>query len=231
MNLTRLHENVYYYTNVFDDPQWIIDSLNKIDSDEETYIAITKWYNWLASNNNDDCFGEKKDLFYKNKNLVSGKNAELTNSIIDTMKKEIEKICYTFVQDRGLNINPNISPFLDMCKYTKGGSLGVHYDGLDGDKSLMYSIVMYFNDNYEGGEISFAINEDGIKPGTNIKDPRIDFWIKPEPGSAIIFPSTYPYFHQSHPIISGEKYMSTSFIFVDGFDPFNPDHIKEYRGK
>lgn len=231
MNLTRLHENVYYYTNVFDNPQWIIDSLNKIDSDEETYVAITKWYNWLSSNNNEDCFGEKKDLYYRNKDLVSGNNAELTKSIIETMKNGVDKICHTFVKDRGLNINPNISPFLDMCKYTKGGMLGVHYDGLDGDKSLMYSIVMYFNNNYMGGEISFAISENEKKPETDINDPLIDFWIKPEPGSAIIFPSTYPYFHQSHPIISGEKYMSTSFIFVDGFDPFNPDHIKEYKGK
>lgn len=226
MELTRLHENVYYYTNVFENPQWIIDSLNSLDDDEQIYSAITKWYPWLASNNNEDCFGEKKDLYYYNKDSVDN---PLAREIIETMKRGVEKICHSFVKDRELDINPNISPFLDMCKYTKGGNLGPHYDGLDGDRSLMYSIVMYFNDDYRGGEISFAINEDGRRPTTNIQDPAIDFWVKPKPGSAIIFPSTYPYFHQSHPIISGEKYMSTSFIFVDGYDPYNPDHVKEYR--
>lgn len=230
MELTRFHENVYYYTNVFEDPQWILDSLNSLDSDEDTYSAITKWYPWLASDNDDDCFGEKKDLYYHNKDSVDN---PLVPEIIETMKQGVEKICHSFVKDRKLDIEPNISPFLDMCKYTKGGSLGVHYDGLDGDRSLMYSIVMYFNNDYEGGEISFSINKDidqnENKPDTNIEDPLIDFWIKPEPGSAIIFPSTHPYFHQSHPIISGEKYMSTSFMFVDGYDPYNPDHVKEYR--
>lgn len=228
----KLHENVYYYENVFDNPQWIIDTLNYLDKDENTYEAITKWYNWLASNNEKDCFGEKKDLFYSQKESLTGINAQKSKDVIELMKNTINELCYKFVKDRELNINPNISPFLDMCKYTKGGSLGLHYDGQDGDKSLMYSIVMYFNDDYEGGELSFQIHKEGRSKSTNnIKDPNIDFWIKPLPGSAVIFPSTYPYLHQSHPIKFGEKYMSTSFIFVDGYDPFNPDHIKKYREK
>lgn len=228
----KLHENIYYYTGVFDNPQWIIDSLEKIDDDESTYKAITKWYNWLASNDSTTCFGQKKDMFYSNKNDVQGKNASLAKEIIETMKNGVDNICHSFVKDRGLDIVPNISPYLDMCKYVPGGSLGLHYDGQDGDRSLLYSIVMYFNDNCEGGEISFKVYEEGQKrPGNSIKDPNIDFWIKPAPGSAIIFPSTYPYLHQSHPIISGYKYMSTSFIFVDGYDPFNANHVKEYRQK
>lgn len=232
MELIKYHENVYYYKNVFDNPQWIIDTLNLLDKDENTYEAITKWYKWLASNNDKDCFGEKKDIFYLNKDNIEGKNSQLVSIVAETMKQGVEKICNAFIKDRQLNFIPNISPFLDMCKYTKGGNLGIHYDGLDGDRSLMYSIVMYFNDNYEGGEISFTIDDETKhRPSANINDKNIDFWIKPQPGSAVIFPSTYPYLHQSHPIISGEKYMSTSFIFVDGYDPYNPEDIEEYRKK
>lgn len=226
-----LDENVYYYIEVFEDPQKIIDSLNKIDSDSSTHTAITPWYNWLASNDSTNSFGQKKDLFYHNKDNVDGKNADTVKWVIEEMRSGIEKICHSFVKDRELDINPNISPFLDMCKYTPGGSLGVHYDGQDGDRSLLYSIVMYFNDDCEGGEISFMIDREGKRrPGDSLDDPNIDFWIKPKPGSALIFPSTYPYLHQSHPIVSGNKYMSTAFIFVDGYDCQNPEHIKKYRG-
>lgn len=226
----KFSNEIFYYENVFDNPKLIIDTLNKIDNNEKSHQFITKWYKWLASNNEEDCFGEKKDMFYSN--MINNKKEASSDVVfvLETMKNNIDTLCYQFIKDRELNINPNISPFLDMCKYTKGGSLGLHYDGQDGDRSLMYSIVMYFNDDYEGGELSFHIaDEKRNRPGDSIDNENIDFWIKPKPGSAMIFPSTYPYLHQSHPIKSGCKYMSTSFIFVDGYDPFNPDHVREYR--
>lgn len=232
MKLSKVFDSeIYYYTKVFEDPKKIIDSLNEINSDSNTHDAITPWYTWLASNDSNNSFGEKKDLFYDKKDSITGKNSETAKWIIEEIRHGIEKICYGFVKDRKLDINPNISPFIDMCKYAPGGSLGVHYDGQDGDRSLLYSIVMYFNDDCEGGEISFMIDREGKRrPGNSLDDPNIDFWLKPRPGSALIFPSTYPYLHQSHPIISGNKYMSTAFIFVDGYDCQNPEHIKEYRG-
>lgn len=232
MKLARVFdENIYYYTEVFEDPKKIIDSLNDLNEDPDTHSAITPWYNWLASNDSSNSFGQKKDLFYHKKDSVTGKNSDIAKWVIEEMRSGVERICHGFVKDRQLNIDPNISPFLDMCKYTPGGSLGVHYDGQDGDRSLLYSIVMYFNDDCEGGEISFMIDREGKqRPGDSLDDPNIDFWLKPKPGSALIFPSTYPYLHQSHPIISGNKYMSTAFIFVEGYDCQNPEHIKKYRG-
>jgi hypothetical protein len=224
----KFDENVFYYTEVFKDPKWIIETIEKLDSDESTYPGIVKWFDWLASNDSSNSFGQRKDLFY-NKRLEVNPEAR---EVIEQMRNGIEKICHAFIQDRVLDISPNISPFIDMCKYYPGGSLGLHHDSQDGDRSLLYSIVMYFNDDHEGGEISFFIDEEGKKrPGNDINDPNIDFFIKPEPGSAFIFPSTHPYLHQSHPIISGNKYMSTAFIFVEGYDSTNNEHIKKYREK
>jgi hypothetical protein len=67
------------------------------------------------------------------------------------------------------------------------------------------------------------------RPSADLKDPNIDFWLKPEAGSVVIFPSQEPYYHQAHEVKSGLKYMSTSSIFIEGYDPSNPDHVKKYR--
>jgi hypothetical protein len=163
---------------------------------------------------------------------LQGEAKEKAEYVIRAMQKAVDDVALSFVRDRGLNIDPNISPMLDLCKYEPGGAIGMHFDGQDGDRSLLYTIVMYFNDDMEGGEVSFSI-ADGVKqrPSQDLNDPNIDFWVKPKPGSALIFPSQFPYLHQSHPIRSGNKYMSTSFIFIEGYDCTNMEHVRKYRTK
>lgn len=180
-----------------------------------------------------DDFSERKrkDLLPKQVDKVIGTSAPIVASIIKQMQDAVHTVSYAFVKDRGLNITPNISPMLDLCKYEPGGRIGPHFDAQDGDRSLLYTIVMYFNDEQEGGEVSFSIMDDNKgRPGDDfLNDPNIDFWVKPKAGSALIFPSTYPYTHQSHRVTKGNKYMSTSFIFVEGYDPFNKEHVRKYR--
>ncbi len=94
--------------------------------------------------------------------------------------------------------------------------MGPHFDQLDGDKTLRYSLVMYLNDDCEGGEISFTLSDyDGVLQKRNanpdyekaVENKEIDFGIKPKRGSVIIFPSSAPYHHTAHVVKSGVKYM------------------------
>ena len=221
MKLTKLHENIYYYENVFENHKEIIDILEELENETSTHQAITPW-------KEDSCDRLRKDLMYQLKEEAGEKGKKA----IEDLKNGIDMIAKKFFEDRGLEGSPNTSPMLDMCKYVPGGHLGLHYDGIDGDRSLLYTIVIYFNDDYEGGELSFVVLEDGKeRPSGELDDPRIDFWIKPTAGSVVIFPSQEPYYHQAHPVKTGFKYMSTSSIFIDGYDCYNPDHIRKYRTK
>jgi hypothetical protein len=115
-------------------------------------------------------------------------------------------------------------------KYMPGTFMGSHFDQQEGDRRLRYSMVMYLNDDYEGGEISFNV-KDGVLTSTDdaasedfnspLNHDRIMFHVKPKAGSVIIFPSTDPYSHTAHLIKGGSKYMVPSFWlntgkFVDG---------------
>lgn len=219
----RFHENVYYYTEVFDNPQKLLEIVEELENHPSSYPAISEWKQDFSQR-------LRKDLFPPALNKIEGEVKEKAEYIISAMQKAVNDVSYAFVKDRNLDIEPNISPMLDLCKYEPGGAIGMHFDAQDGDRSLLYTIVMYFNDEQEGGEVSFSIgDETRQRPSQDLNDPNIDFWVKPKPGSALIFPSTYPYLHQSHPIRSGNKYMSTSFIFIEGYDCFNHEHIKKYR--
>ena len=80
-----------------------------------------------------------------------------------------------------------------LVKYTEGQFFKEHYDG-EGDRKL--SIVIYLNDDYEGGEIYFRNQGLTIKPTKN---------------SLVMFPPTENYLHESKPITSGTKYIIVSF--------------------
>lgn len=60
------------------------------------------------------------------------------------------------------------------------------------------SVVGYLNDDFEGGETYFD---------------RQDVKVQPEAGAALIFPAYFTHPHESLPILQGEKYAFTSWLF------------------
>jgi len=72
-----------------------------------------------------------------------------------------------------------------------------------------YHVVFYLNDDYVGGQISFSTKEDvSINPLVHPKYPenidQIDAWIKPEPYTVIIMPSSIKI--TEHVISSWDRY-------------------------
>jgi predicted 2-oxoglutarate/Fe(II)-dependent dioxygenase YbiX len=59
------------------------------------------------------------------------------------------------------------------------------------------SLVAYLNDEYEGGEIYFRLQELNIKP---------------KAGDLIVFPSTFAYPHRAMPVKSGVKYSLVTML-------------------
>jgi hypothetical protein len=90
----------------------------------------------------------------------------------------------------------------NFIKYGPGQHFQEHHDhGFS--YNCVTSLVAFPNDDYEGGELSFRLQNVSIKP---------------KAGDLYIFPSNYMYPHRAMPVISGTKYsMVTMLDFSDKF--------------
>jgi predicted 2-oxoglutarate/Fe(II)-dependent dioxygenase YbiX len=77
------------------------------------------------------------------------------------------------------------------------------------------SVLIYLNDDYEGGDLVF---------------PELHIKIKPKRGMLVAFPSTHQYLHGVEPVIHGERFAIVTWMTVKGF-PTVEDINKQYEQK
>lgn len=92
-----------------------------------------------------------------------------------------------------------------LLRYKVGGKYGAHADSeiYDAQKRLFYrvadrdiSVLIYLNDDYEGGELSFN---------------RLNYRYRPTAGDLVLFPSGNLYLHQALQVTRGTKYALVSW--------------------
>jgi hypothetical protein len=122
------------------------------------------------------------------------------------------------VDDYGRYWGVGIS-YYEAFNFVKYEGAGTHFK-IHADHGPTYvstiSIVVYLNDDYEGGELWF---------------PRMDnLKIKPKAGDIAVFPSTYIYEHASEDMISGTKYsvvIMSDYNDRDGVNQRVPQTIQD----
>jgi predicted 2-oxoglutarate/Fe(II)-dependent dioxygenase YbiX len=63
------------------------------------------------------------------------------------------------------------------------------------------SMLIYLNDDYEGGELSFY---------------KLNYQIRPRAGAVVMFPSDHRYLHQAEKVTKGVRYAIVSWASVRG---------------
>jgi hypothetical protein len=215
---TILHDKVYYYEDAVKNFNEVMSSLSELE-DVYTNDGKKMWETWTASNDKDHVYGDTMsfnvDFINTLDDLYKDKMLFIYNNIMDSFYA----VSKDYAESIGDYEEPNLFPTFNIKKYYTGTYMGPHFDQLDGDKTLRYSLVMYLNDDFKGGEISFSLkdyenNDTEIKPNEDYEDELnskiIDFGIKPKAGSIIIFPSSAPYYHTAHLVKSKFKYMVPS---------------------
>jgi hypothetical protein len=85
---------------------------------------------------------------------------------------------------------------MNFIKYGPKQHFQEHHDN-GYSYNCVVSLVAYPNDNYEGGELYFRLQNLNLKP---------------KAGDLFIFPSNYMYPHQAKPVISGTKYSIVTML-------------------
>jgi hypothetical protein len=218
MKKTVLGKSVYYYENAIENFEQVmktISELTEINNLENGDL----WDVWTASDEKTFIYGETQGFDLDQiKEMPEPYRSKMEYVYINIMKS-LYNVCKDYAKSVGDPDTPRLFPVFNIKKYNTGSGMGSHYDQLDGDKTLRYSLVMYLNEDYEGGEISFKMSE--------YKDPdklehidldytvaknknQIDFGVKPSAASVVIFPSSAPYYHVAHTVKSGVKFMIPS---------------------
>lgn len=202
MNFTyeKMADGLVYYKNAINNPYEIIDQIEFLDKqvteDLKNKIVpafkskLQPWGNWDYGDNLHFC---KIKSIYRTSDLNSD------DYYYDEYAKMSDPL-FTALDATFNDYSNNIYPFaaknikgkedqMHILKYEKAGFLPEHSD--HGISSRTLSVVMYLNDDYIGGEISF---------------PQVGVTIKPEAGSIIFFPSNFVFTHQISEIKNGIRY-------------------------
>lgn len=195
METTIFSDKIFYIDGLIKNPAGLMSSIENTDSQLTNSDAVTPWMPWIASG------GDNESSPY-----IFGAIKHTDESKIDTSSEEVKYI-YRAISNALNKAGRTYCAALDLkyidpapisiSKYIQGAAMGPHIDRDDRPNvEPMMSAVLYLNDDYEGGELSFS--HQGVE-------------IKPKAGSIIVFPAQEPYFHESKPVISGEKYIVPAF--------------------
>jgi len=225
VNVEKLDPKTYYYTDAIEN----FDTFKQVWKDLDTLeqypdSGVNVWNPWTSSNDKTFIYGETKTFDVNAINSLSGEVAEKSKYIYDAIMTTMYNVCKDYATSLGDFDEPRLFPTFNIKKYNTGMGMGAHFDQLDGDQTLRYSLVMYLNDDCDGGEISFQLKDyDGgwtssegwvrgapavdLDYDVAVADKAIDFGLKPKANSVVIFPAYAPYFHTAHVVKSGHKFM------------------------
>jgi hypothetical protein len=195
------YDKIVYFPGVVPDIEKLILAIENTNG-----VAISPWGPWFAYGEEVNPYGEIK---YMQRILLEKEEdigfRDSSSYILETLVDAMSACASEYAKIYG--IDKEMLAYADYAlrfpetkyginKYYEGQYMGPHVDWNEFNSDITYTIVVYLNDDYEGGELFFV-------------DPSIDIKIKPKAGSIVMFPSTMPYLHQSCEITKGRKMLIT----------------------
>jgi predicted 2-oxoglutarate/Fe(II)-dependent dioxygenase YbiX len=190
--MNEIFPSIFVYERIFQNPKMVIDSLEKA-IDENVLL------NWIyASTGDNKSDGSLKNTYRSNKTISVPNDINTIDGFenLDTfIFNQLTKLTGEYSDSFGLGEMRDEG--YSVLKYDEGTEYKQHFDCGGEHKDRVTSMLLYLNDDYEGGELEFPFF--GIK-------------YKPSAGDVIFFPSSYAFAHIAHPVTNGTKYALVTWL-------------------
>lgn len=212
IQLIKLDDNIYYYTDLVDNTDEIVSYYKSAQDWDIRFGSKDENGNWIPDSP-------------VNVETKSFKATELTKPLHDAFIKVLKH----YLADNNMEFDPmNLADPIDewpIDKHFPPTHLKTHSDTVPPYAKSSVTVLLYVNDDYEGGELSFSIvpqienkgviNIDMINSELPVEGQGWDFYVRPKACSVVIMPADPPYFHAAHKITSGEKLLIKSFYVTE----------------
>jgi Rps23 Pro-64 3,4-dihydroxylase Tpa1-like proline 4-hydroxylase len=128
-----------------------------------------------------------------NKNIRDADIADMPSSFYEQIDNAMDPHIKKYAKDNGIEISKNTAYI--VTRYLKGQFFTEHVDSTE-EFPRKVSAILYLNDNYSGGTLTFT---------------KFNKSFKPSEGSLFIFPSSKEFSHSADPVIDGVKYVVVGF--------------------
>lgn len=202
-----IYPRIHVYRNSISEPQKFIDLAQKSE----------KWEGWYTFGRMLPMMIERKE-YQKFPTLEEFVGQEIPRSNDEAqifMVEKLEPSFYEktkhFIEYYGLDFpnwvhaSPSFNEYNANDGISENYAMNYHTDFIPWEKDApglkaCITTTFYFNDDYEGGEICFKINDHYISH-------------KPRAGDLIVFPSDAPYYHGVAKAYGNKRYMARSFWY------------------
>lgn len=230
MKINKLSNYVYYYTDTVSDEEYnfIMSILLNNDGWDKVNYG-DRIYNPDISPDDP----ESHNIMNSSKKIFKVFESFDYQKMSDLINKVFKETTTHYMIDTGIKDGNSMKPFdyiLPIDKHLPGTTYIAHVDTVDSEETGIpsegYTVLMYINDDYEGGEISFSkveeyeYSKDGTTnlffdgpiptypPDHEKNKGKSMFWVKPSRMSVLIFPPIYPpHAHTAHTVKGGAKFL------------------------
>lgn len=196
------------YRDIIKDPYQVIANINELDTNRGVYDVLPQFQDWMEGHVQQD--GVWRATLNKGRNKIirwsetrdrveyDEIRAFVSAKVLDPIWIPLTKAAAHYAEHAGVPVPTYITKNIDIRVYATGQELGPHTDTNHNGPVTHHSLVIYLNDDHEGGEIHF---------------PKLDLTIKPKAGTIVTFPATT--LHESLPVTQGNKWHSPCFWYQD----------------